>query len=348
MNIIKPREFDLPDEELKSISVYRGQPFRYQRLGLEINDLTGIFQSSVRDFLERYNGCSRYLSEDNYSRIDILPDFSRNLFQVIEVNTLFPDGWGIALLLSRLAGYPVKVDAREFPRQWFLPERFKEYRGEFELSLAELSRATGVEFTEKKPDAPWQTEDEIFCFGKWTLEDLPYMPLPTPGPRAWDPRIVPSQEFALEDKHHIASFSGYGEDENKVWDPGAHHGRRSVIHVPFGYSPSKSEWEAIPRSNVIFKFRDKESAACERARRSVFYPGDVNDGKFIRRCWRENRLVGQEWLRCHELDGQICQIQLLAHGTKVIAGYCIFAPIGTKILNDSWYHAPLIITGQGS
>jgi hypothetical protein len=324
---VRIQEFEIKEaDELDKLSIYRGRRFQWRRQGIA---LTAV-KPYLLDFLAHYIKLEQKYdhARDVYMRIDILPDFAGNELNIIEVNTLFPDGWGVALRLSRAAGFPMRISQNDFPKRWFLPERYADYKGEFNLSIAELSRATGQEFAEQVKEG-WNN-DAVFCFGRWTRNDLPFLLEDTT-------RIAPWQVSELEDKLRLAKLW------NAHWWFSRESGYETSVRVPRSYLAATDAWESIPLDRVIFKFRDKHSPEAVRTRKSVLYPKDVGKGRYVRKMYEANKVIAQEILFCNEINGELCQIQILARNYSVLGGYCLFAPLGTKIINDSYVHAPLVI-----
>ena len=138
---------------------------------------------------------------------------------------------------------------------------------------------------------------------------------------------MPTLRFELEHKLLLAEFSS-------VWT-GNH------IKIPrCFYSPIY--WDLIPKDRVVWKFCQKYSADSQRARTNIVYPDELGRGKFIRQCYQRKSVIAQELVPSLEVENATCQLILLAAEGKVITGYALWAPRGTRVITDAFSHGPLL------
>lgn len=235
--------------------------------------------------------------------MDIYPNEGK--LEVIEVNTAFVDGWGIALNLSRAAGQP--LDASDiFPSKFLTTE--SQYRPELQLLIGEL--AIGAVEIEDLSGC----DDPVYVYGRVT--DPPENVLPRRG-----------KEF--DDKRLLAEFS-------RTWDS-------SIVTTPKSYSVEQGDtWQDVP-DDVYIKFVDKSSDESEKARFSVKKGKPTGKAPFLKRAFNEGKLIAQDtipeyWQEIQETQ-KATQLVVLNQG-NFLTGYVQYG--NGCIINDNSVHAPLL------
>ena len=141
------------------------------------------------------------------------------------------------------------------------------------------------------------------------------------------PHVFPYDGRWLDNKLNLGLFS-------QIW--GGH-----LVKVPPHYISRFEAWGEIPRE-VILKFCDKGSKACARARQSVIFNKPSGKAPFLKRCYKVETLLAQSIVRPTKLDGNNCQLIILAIGDKPITGYVQYSQ--NDIINDNSIHGPLQIS----
>ncbi len=302
-------QFDINTRILPT-SVYGNEPYLAQSLG---GVVSGQVISELRVLLERFvSFCSVKKLPHVFFRIDGF--FNSEGLHVLEVNARFVDGWGIALNLSRAANISIPQEHLLFPELWHLPQAQKLYRNEFNLLRRELS-FLGLHSKEVGTGALGKGSP-VYCYGF----DYPE--------RNEGNLLVPIYGKELDDKLMLARFS---------WE---WHG--VLVKIPLGYYKTLCDWEDVPK-NAIFKFRDKHGTESIKARGSVFYEDQLPRGNFLEQCYNREALIAQDLVvPCFTDDGRtIAQIEIQCCGTEPVCGYALFAPKGTRVVNDRYVHGPV-------
>jgi len=297
-------------------SLYGGKPFHVGNVGLE---LPCSIKTETERLIKEFLGICQFGVESVYLRLDLFVDPNLKKVHLLEINSRLVDGWGTAFSLSQAGGQRIEevlydAKAAQFPALWHLPYNNEVYRNDFDFALRELNHL-GVSATETA------VLDEVPA-GEW----LYYY--------GWDrPKeeklLAPCFGYEIEDKIHLTRFS-------RAW-------QGEQVKIPLGYSVCKEAWEDIPRERVIFKFCEKYGKDSKRARTSVLYPKEVGKGRFARQCYMRGTIVAQDLVAPFKArDERICQLVLLTSGARVITGYVIWAPLGTRVITDAYEHAPLI------
>ena len=101
-------------------------------------------------------------------------------------------------------------------------------------------------------------------------------------------------------------------------------------------------WEEIPKEQVVWKFCEKNSADSLRAKTNIVYPQEAGRGKFVRQCYQRKSVIAQDLVPTLVTGDAMCQLILLAAGGKIVTGYTLWAPSGTRVITDAYAHGPLV------
>ncbi|MDO8584280.1 MAG: hypothetical protein Q7R83_03830 [bacterium] len=296
-------------------SLFAGHPFRLGGPGLSIcRSVKAEAEACVQAYV-RAAGCG---TEGVFLRLDLFIAPERDRVAILEVNGRLVDGWGTAFQLAFAGGQPrdevvAAAGAGMFPRCWRLSRHNRAYKNDFAFTLRTLCEL-GVSVEEQVDDAKREDGSSVYFYG-W---DRPQE----------DRSLVPAHAFQIERKEHLARFS-------RDW-----HGRS--VTVPLGYHRTCAAWDEIPRDRVIFKFCEKGSDDSLRAGTSVVYPSESGRGRFARQCYERGTVMAQQMVPTIEIGGKMCQLVLLTSASRVLAGYVLWAPCGTRVITDAYEHAPLI------
>ncbi|OGG37989.1 hypothetical protein A2116_02330 [Candidatus Jorgensenbacteria bacterium GWA1_49_17] len=259
-------------------------------------------------FLSRFNN---FLTVERppYYRIDAY--FDENSLWILELNASFVDGWGVALNLARAAGIAIDPKALVFPNQFAVRDAV--YRPELELFVRELA-VLGL--TGRSILGPDRNDGELtYVYGRVGSKDQ-LCTLPYDGLR-------------LDDKLNLGLFA-------RQWDG-------ELVRVPRHYVSRFEDWEEVPQETVL-KFCDKGSAECERAGQSVIFGKPNGKARFLKRCYREERLIAQDFVKPARQGSSSCQLVILAIGDEPVAGYVQYSWGWRRIINDDSTHGPLRIS----
>lgn len=327
-------------------SLWARRPYHVNSVGLEVpRVIKREAERFAQEFVDYY--CSHasppFSSHHHgipwsgtYLRMDLFVDPSCESVALLEVNSRFVDGWGSSLNLTRAVGnYASNADAEQikwrFPSSWFLPANNMAYRAEFNLAMSELTLmgAGGLggvqemkrwEYTSCEDVVTYlyadhhHAEAEVYYYG-WDRPGTQHL--------MW----LPVYGYDLENKRLLAEFS---------WN-----WRSACFTIPRCYTDPVS-WEDIPKEQVIWKFCEKNSPDSMRASTNIVYPNELGKGKFVRQCYHRHSIIAQDIVPSLEAGGNICQLILLAAEGKVVTGYTLWAPSGTRVITDAYTHGPLI------
>ncbi len=296
------REFDFDPSVKVAPVIYQDQPHRVTPTGATISPGMG---AELLEFIQQYAG-SIGAGLNPYFRLDVY--IRDDKLWVLEVNTAFVDGWGVALNLSRAAKAPVGIDELFFPRCFGMES--SDYRPELELLIEEL-RIAGR--TRHHICTPWSRPDcrgPVYVYGR---DD---------SALHW-----PENGWTLDNKLNLAWFSELWEGE--------------LVMTPKTYSAT-SDWADVP-DNVFLKFVDKGSPEAIRAGFSVMPGKPAGKAPFIRRCYNAGDLIAQERVYGMRLpvEGRERQVQLVVlSNAQMLTGYVQYG--AGIIVNDNSIHGPLI------
>lgn len=325
---VKIAEFEV-DSAIIPASVYHDgrteMPHRVTTSGLALS--YGAFRE-VAQFIKMF---SRDAMPDgntaqHYFRLDAFFDPRSETLQLLEVNARFVDGWGIALNLSRAAGHTLMqhkddIDV-DFPCIWQLED--ERYRGEFELAIKEINlmnryREHRSNCVENGPDYQ-RNLTEIYWYGYHAPRALKRVRM-----------VAPRDGELLDNKMTLANFAA-------KW-------KGSVLQIPTFHSHEVCAWGQLPEK-VIFKFINKLGPEARRAHASVLYRDQIGSGRFAKRCYENGSLIAQDLVEGMEVCAggeSVLQAVILAVDDGPLTGYTLGAPKGTRIVNDSFTHGPLVI-----
>ncbi|KKP33093.1 MAG: hypothetical protein A2360_00240 [Candidatus Staskawiczbacteria bacterium RIFOXYB1_FULL_32_11] len=239
-----------------------------------------------------------------YYRIDAF--FDDESLWILEINASFVDGWGTALNLARAGGIRISSELLTFPT--FFASKSWEYMPELELFVDELARLglSGHHIHELHGNGV----DSTYVYGRVGSKD--------------QPNILPYDGLRLDNKLNLGLLS-------RGWDSVA-------VKIPRHYINRFDSWEEIP-TDVVLKFCDKSSLECKQTRQSVLFDKPSGKAPFIRRCYREEKLVAQNFVQPVKQNGSSCQLVILAIGEEPITGYVQYSR--ERIINDNSVHGPL-------
>lgn len=289
-------------------SLYGQKPYRVIEQGLAISTSS---KKEMEQLIGEFLVANRFNTEDVYLRLDLFVDANQQQLHLLEINSRLVDGWGASLNLARAAGHTVNCSGVNFPRWWHIPQNNLAYGAEFNLALAEVKNL-GVEIAEVKN---LSQVPRVYYYG-WDR------------PLNIKCGLAPAYGFEAENKHRLVDFSEIWQGEN--------------VKIPQGYSIAKTPWEDIPQEQVIFKFVEKNSSDSQRAGKNVFYPDEIGKGRFAKQCYERGTLIAQDFVEPLEEKGGISQLVLLTAGATVVTGYVLWAPKGTRVITDAFWHGPLM------
>lgn len=242
-----------------------------------------------------------------YFRLDVY--VADGKLWVLEANSAFVDGWGVALNLSRAVNAAVATDLLHFPICLGLVEAA--YRPELELLITELEISGSIDH---RLCEQWQTGNchgPVYVYGR------------VEGDYIW-----PQGGLRLDDKMNLARFS-------REW-------QGNLVMTPVTHTHEVTDWSDVP-SDVFLKFVDKSSAESQRARFSVAPGKPTGKSPFIRRCYNAGSLIAQQRIYGDKVlvESQERQVQLvILSNTEMLTGYVQFG-LGS-IINDNSIHGPLV------
>lgn len=291
------------DQSVVAPVIYGNKPHRTTNTGVMISKYVA---QELQFFLAEFNK-SIGVERLPYYRIDAYFDDSMTepALWILEINAAFVDGWGTALNLARAAQIPVSPKLLQFPQCFDLIEEV--YRPELELFVRELNNLRREAFYV----GPCNDTTERYLYGRW---------------RRKDSLILPYDGVRLDNKLNLGLFS-------RVW-PG------ELVRVPRHYISRSESWEEIP-SNAVLKFCDKGGPECATARNSVIFDKPQGKASFLKRCYQDETLLAQDWIKPVKKDGNNCQLVIFAIGDEPITGYVQYSP--NKLINDNSIHGPLWI-----
>lgn len=286
-------------------SIYQGRSQQVTERGCVVS---GEATADLRRFASDYAGFLG-IPWQPYLRVDIYP--STKGLAVLEVNTAFVDGWGIALNLSRAIGEATETDGL-FPDRFGLVE--EQYRPELTLLLGELAVRGQVKTSLETREEPSSQEGApIYVYGRLATTE---------------PLVLPRNGRALDDKRLLARFS-------RAWNGQA-------VYVPETFTAEAgNDWQDIP-PDVYLKFVDKSSEAAQAARFSVQAGKPQGKAPFLRRAYQAGKLIAQREVRPWQeiVNGlsRTVQLVVLTKG-DFMTGYVQYGR--GPIINDNSIHGPL-------
>ncbi len=237
--------------------------------------------------------------------------FNNERLHILEINACFVDGWGTALNLARAGGVQINPNyLRHFPKLFSLAN--EDYLPELELFLIELDNLglKGGEIID------WETaingEQLVYLYGR--------------NGRRVASNLLPHDGLRIDNKMRLAKLSRSWEGER--------------VLIPRHYFVEQNDWEDIP-IEVVLKFCDKSSPECQRARHSVLFGKPGGKARFLKRCFREGKLIAQDAVIPAQHDGKNCQLVILVIGDQVVTGYTQYST--ARMINDNSTHGPLLI-----
>lgn len=315
MMTISFQDFEL-DGSIVAPIIYRDWPHSTTSKGVVISEEVS---HELRRFLSAFNR-SVGVQQDPYYRIDAY--FDESTLWILEINALFVDGWGTALNLSRASGIEVDPAKLAFPR-WFA-SRSSAYLAELSLFVSELAHLGlcgyrilewGDNFVD--PTYVYASQLEVLTYYK-SLNHLGETQRLSP--------LVPYDGLRLDNKLNLGLFS-------REW-PG------EIVKVPRHYIARFDQWEEIPLE-VVLKLCDKSSPESARAHESVMFNKPSGKAPFIKRCYRDEALIAQDYVAPTRIDNKNCQLIIFVIGDDPITGYVQYSR--SKIINDNSTHGPLRI-----
>ncbi|HEY4518472.1 MAG TPA: hypothetical protein VJG48_02490 [Candidatus Paceibacterota bacterium] len=293
--------FSRQDSSKLATCVYGTSSFRPTSSGVAISS---FLRDELRRFLAAFN-LSTKVERTPYYRIDAY--FNEKGLWILEINASFVDGWGTALNLARASGIKVNPGALVFPK--YFATKDPRYLPELRLFVDELARlgVGGHEIREWDP----KCVEPTYVYGRVGSKELPF--------------LLPYDGIRLDNKLNLALLREWGGDR---------------VHVPVHYIAREVPWEATP-SNAVLKFCDKGSAECARAKQSVILGKPSGAAPFLKRCYREEKLIAQDFVSpAKTSSGVSSQIVILAVGSEPVAGYVQWSR--DRIINDNCTHGPLV------
>lgn len=281
--------------------IYGTQPHRTTSKGIR---LSGEVRQELRRFLSEFNA-SVDSERPPYYRLDAY--FDQERLWVLEINASFVDGWGTALNLARASGIGVDPTRLVFPKRFATIDPI--YRPELMLFVEELA-ALGLDG--RTICSSGETVEPIYVYGRVGSKD--------------QPQILPYDGLRLDSKLNLGLFS-------RTWT-----GDR--VKTPRHYVSRFDPWEAVPE-DIVLKFANKDSPACQRARQSVVFGKPPGKAPFLKRCYRDEALLAQEYVRPMREDNQNCQLVIMAIGDEPITGYIQYH--WNRVINDASTHGPLVL-----
>lgn len=296
------------DKNVLPKHIYKTEPYQTTTQCLIIDTrLRNEFQQFLTQYFQFLGYTEKF--QGFFTRTDIYLDIHLNTFWIIEVNTCFVDGWGIALNLEYALGNNGTL-TEYFPRKWTLAENA--YLPEFKLTHSELKRR-GLETEMISMQEALHGNEECYWYGRFARKGFPH--------------ILPRNGYVLDDKQNLMNFS-------KIWNG-------TNINIPPITSAATTSWEELPESTVL-KFTQKNCPEAIKARVSVLKKPN-GKAKFMKKCYAQELLVAQQYQTPHIEEGFATQLILLSAGTSLITGYVQYVPAETLIINDNCIHGAVSI-----
>jgi len=267
-------------------------------------------RQELKKFLSGFNA-SVNVEQIPYYRIDIY--FNNQFLWILEINASFVDGWGTALNLSRASNIVVDPTRLIFPKRFVT--KSKMYLPELELFMSEMS-ALGINdhsiCDHSICERDGNSADPIYVYGRVGLKNQPH--------------ILPYEGLRLDNKLNLGLFS-------RAWNG-------NMVKISRHYINRFEPWEKIP-NEVVLKFCDKGSEECQRAGESVLFNKPTGKAPFLKRCYKAETLLAQDFVRPSKQNRDNCQLVVLVIGDEPITGYVQYS--WNKIINDNSTHGPLCI-----
>lgn len=301
--------FDV-DRTIVAPVVYSRLPHRVMETGVQLpHDVV----DTLSGFLSRYE---QFLLWSDPARDPLNPLYFRvdayihdDALWILEVNTAFVDGWGVALNLSRASGIKIPADHLDFPLDFATED--DAYLPELQLAVSEISLLRRMErqIVPFKKRGPYARSTYVYGHsgGKNRADIRPY------------------NGIELDDKRHLATFSA-------SW-------KETRVRIPPMYVNPNTTWENLP-ANVVLKFNDKSSPAAKTIRESALFGKPAGRAKFWRKSYQEGKVLAQELVEPAKHWGLNSQLVILAIGQTPVAGYVQFSE--KRIINDNSIHGPLL------
>lgn len=274
--------------------------FRHYTTGKGIA-LSRDVAGELKHFLSEFNSLVG-TTQPPYYRIDAY--FDENFLWILEINAAFVDGWGTALNLSRASGVAVDTSGLNFPQHFATKDAV--YLPELELLTREL-KLFGIDA--RVTDSPNGAEP-VYIYGRVEMHERLH--------------VLPHDGIRLDNKINLGLLS-------RRWE-----GNR--VKIPRHYINRFQLWEEIPQEAVL-KFCDKGGDACKSARQSVIFQKPSGKAPFLRKCYAEEVLLAQNFVRPMKQGKDNCQLVILVIGNEPITGYVQYSQ--RQIINDDSTHGPL-------
>jgi len=301
--------FDV-DRTLVAPVVYSQLPHRVTETGVlllqDMVDKLAFFFWSFEMFLrEQEHDCER--QSPLYFRVDAY--IHDGVLWILEVNTAFVDGWGVALNLSRASGIKIIENDLDFPIDFATEDDV--YLPELELTVDEINQLRRL----KRQVVPFKKrglyERSTYVYGHCGNKNRT--------------DIEPYNGVALDDKRHLAAFSTFWNDTS--------------VRIPPMYVDQTTPWTDLPE-DIVLKFSDKASPLAKSMRESVLFGKPSGKAKFWRRSYQEGDVIAQKIVEPLKHRGLNSQLVILAIGHTPVAGYVQFSE--RRIVNDNSIHGPIL------
>lgn len=305
--------FDI-DRVLVAPVVYLKLPHRVTETGVrlpqDVVDRLALFLCRYEKFLQEHED-TRDRQSPLYFRVDAY--IHDDILSILEVNTAFVDGWGVALNLSRASGIKISTDDLDFPLDFATED--DAYLPELKLAVHEINQLRRM----KRQVVPFKKrglyERSTYVYGR-------------SGNRSRTD-IVPYNGVELDDKRHLAAFS-------ESWN-------ETSVCIPRMYAGQTTTWDDLPE-DIVLKFSDTSSPIANVMRESVLFGKPAGKAKFWRRAYHEGHVIAQKMVGPLKHWGLNSQLVILAIGQTPVAGYVQFSE--KRVVNDNSIHGPLLFEGR--
>jgi len=287
--------------------IYKGASYFVTELALFLSDQ---IRNELRILLSRLLKEAGVTEDGTFFRIDAYIDPEMRHLNIIEVNSHFVDGWGVALNLARAAGWRVALPTGVFPKFWTLTDNV--YLPELELACQELELLAG----EKHDVVFWGEalglQQPVYWYGRFRREGFL--------------QVVPKCGALLDDKIWLARVA-------REWSP-------NRVLVPKCYSVEETPWENLP-TDVVLKVRRK----WENERAKPVFRAELVSGKGTRKAYQRGELIAQEVVSTLHIDDRPIQAVIMCAGIEPVVGYIQHAHHKARFINDNSEHGPLLFGG---
>lgn len=324
MTAVSFKEFEL-DKTVVAQTIFRNnygaQPHHTTSRGVILEQEVG---KELRRFFREFNQATKdsrifwppfdyknKVCHTPYYRVDAY--FNESGLWVLEINASFVDGWGTALNLARASGIPIDAGKLNFPTRF--ASYSQAYWSELRLFVEELKILGREAQIVSKIEA-----EDTYVYGRVGTQ--------------FEQHVLPFNGIKLDDKTLLALFGWH------IWKDS------DLVRIPRHYcgipKPDRSvSWEDIPEG-VALKFCKKGSPESIRARASVILGKPTGEARFLKRCYREAKLIAQDFVEpAKDAEGRNCQLVILVVGDEPVTGYVQYSH--HQIINDNSVHGPLWI-----